>query len=336
MASEAGLSVLDAMRRGASRASAEKLPARALAVLPTQGDVAALAGADTNGTYALAIVAGATHPVPAPIQMAVLSVEYGGTYLLDEGGARREVRVTVVRCNSTDQEIRELFGSFAESLLSALQPVPTENDIAAELERWLGLFWRLQAPPRADLIGLIGELTLLRAAPSRGPWVQGWHADPTSTIDFVVANPHIEVEVKATQSPTRRHTMSGDQAFGAGNRFFASVQVDLRESGGTLGDSAREIADQLAPEDVQRFWHLLASECGSAYAELMSQRFVWQTSSDSLRFFGRDEIPRPKIVQPLPIGVSDLNFTSDFANSPSISAEVFFEISGRGAVPTAR
>jgi hypothetical protein len=267
--------------------------------------------------------------------MAVLSVEFGAIYVLDEGGSAREVRVTVLRCNSTAEEIRELFGSFCESVLAALPSTPTERDVAAELEKWLGLFWRLQAPPRSDVVGLIGELAFLRAAPRPGPWVQGWHEDPTSTIDFVVTNPQVEVEVKATQSPGRRHTISGDQAFGAGHSYFGSVQVDLRDSGGTIGDFAREIADRLAPEEVQRFWYLVASECGSAYDGMMSERFVWQTSRESLRFFRRDEIPRPEITHPLPMGVSGLRFTSDFTNSPSISAEAFFEINGESAVASA-
>lgn len=332
MVGHVGITVLEAMRRGAARASSEHLPARTLAVQPTHVGIDVLAGADADGTFALAIVASATQPAPAPIRMAVLSVEFGATYVLDEGSARREVRVTVFRCNSTDEEIRELFGSFCESVLAALPSVPTERDVAAELDRWLGLFWRLQTPPRTDIVGLIGELTFLRAAPSRGPWIQGWHGDPTSTIDFVVTNPHVEVEVKATQSPTRRHTVSGDQAFGVGNRYFASVQVDLRDSGGTIGDFAREIADQLAPEEVQRFWHLVASECGSAYADIMSERFVWQTSCNSLRFFRRDDVPRPKMTHPLPIGVSGLIFTSDFTNAPSISVDEFFAVNGESDV----
>ncbi|MGW8564759.1 PD-(D/E)XK motif protein [Isoptericola sp. NPDC055881] len=327
MTGHVGTSVLDALRRGASRASSENLPSRTLAVLPTHSAVDALAGADADGVYTLAIVARATQPTPAPIRMAVLSVEYGAIYLLDEGDVGREVRVTVLRCNSMDHEIRELFGSFCESVLAVLPASPTEKDVAVELNRWLGLFWRLQAPPRTDVVGLIGELTFLRVAPKRSPWIHGWHGDPSSTIDFVLTKPHVEVEVKATQSATRKHTISYGQAFGAGNRFFASVIVDLRDSGGTIADFAREIADRLAPENVQRLWHLVASGCGSAYAGMMSERFVWKTSIDSLRFYRQEEIPRPELTHPLPIGVSGLRFTSDFTNSPSISVDEFFEIS---------
>jgi hypothetical protein len=212
--------------------------------------------------------------------------------------------------------------------MAALPATPSENDIAFELDKWLGLFWRLKSPPQTDVVGLIGELTVLRVAACSEAWLRGWHGDPNSTIDFILTEPHVEVEVKTTRSAARRHVISGDQAFGAGNRFFASVQVDLRESGRSIGDFAREIADGLAPEDVQRLWNLISAECGSAYSEMMSERFIWQVSIDSLCFFRRDDVPRPQLTYPFPPGVSGLRFTSDFTNSPSIPADAFFAYCG--------
>lgn len=73
-----------------------------------------------------------------------------------------------------------------------------------------------------------------------------------------------------------------------------------------------------------QFWHLVAAECGSAYADIMGERFVWETSLNSLRFFRRDDVPRPILTLPLPVGVSGLKLTSDFTNAPSISAVEFF------------
>ena len=324
--------VLDAMHRGAVRAQDEQLPARTLAVSQLDAVGVLHAGADSDGCYTLAIIATADLVTPAPIRMAALSVEFGARYLLDPHDARDEVRVTLLRCNSGDPEIRELFGSFAEALLTALPGDPREGDIAVELDKWVGLFWRLQAPPKTDVVGLIGELTLLRVAPSPGEWVRAWHRDPASTIDFVIVDPSVEVEVKATQSASRSHTLSDHQAFGEGTRYFASVHVDLRDSGGTIGDFVREIVDDLdRVDDLQRFWNLLAAECGSAYGALMAERFVWRRSTGSIAFFRRDEIPRPEVGYPLPAAVTGLRFTSDFSNSPSLSADEFFETLDRTA-----
>ncbi|HET7385095.1 MAG TPA: PD-(D/E)XK motif protein [Nocardioidaceae bacterium] len=330
---ETAHAVLVAMRDGAARASYDELPARTLAVAPVGARGVAYAGADSDGFYTLAIAAVPHGVTPPPIEMAALSVDFGVRYLLDQQGVRDDVRVTILRCNSVDAEVRELFGSFSGALLDALPDVPRETDIAAEMDKWLGLFWRLQAPARTDVVGLIGELTMLRVAPNPSAWVRAWHRDPASTVDFVVADPAVEVEVKATQSATRTHTLSGDQAFGIGNRYFASVHVDLRDSGDTIGNFVREVADDLdVPDDRRRFWNILAGECGSAFTQLMAERFVWQRSTGSIAFFRRDEVPRPDLTYPLPPSVTGLRFRSDFSSSPWMSAGEFFESLGDIAV----
>lgn len=257
--------------------------------------------------------------------MAALSVEFGARYVLDHLGVRDDIRVTVLRCNSVDPGISDLFGFFAETLLESLPSDPRESDIAAELDKWLGLFWRLQAPARTDVVGLIGELCLLRVAPSAGDWVRAWHGSPESSVDFVLSEPAVEVEVKATQSASRTHTLSADQAFGEGNRYFASVQVDLRDSGETIGTFVRQLADDLAlPDDRQRFWTILAGECGADFAQMMEERFVWHLSVSSIRFFTREDVPMPELAYPLPAGITALRFNSDFSNAQSLGPADFF------------
>jgi Putative PD-(D/E)XK family member, (DUF4420) len=266
-----------------------------------------------------------SRPVPSPIRMAVLSVEYGATYVLDDSGTRRELRTSVVRCHSDDQEIRELFASFCSSTLAALPAGPAEADLAAEIDKWLGLFWRLQSPTRIEVVGLIGELTVLMEAPDPGRWVRAWHSEPTSTIDFAFSGPRREIEVKATRSATRVHHLSADQAYGGTERYIASILVDLRESGDTIGEVAKHVADRLlSVDDIRRFWELLASECGEAFADFMQERCNWDVSRDSLAFFRVEDVPQPEVTYPLPVGVLGMTFISDFSGAPSIAPRDFF------------
>lgn len=318
----------DAMATGTERALAENLPDHTLAVaaLPTDaGGALVYAGGTTGGEYVAAIVVRRGTPTPVPVRMAALSAEFGVEYRLDDGVRLQTLRVSVLRCKTVDPEVRTLFASFVNELLVALPIDPTETDVADELARWLGLFWRLQAPSRTDIVGLIGELTLLGATPRPAAWVRGWHSVPTSSIDFVLTEPPVEVEVKATQSATRSHTVSAGQAFSSGNRYFASVQVELRDSGTTIGDVARGIADSLeASEDRARFWAILAAECGASFGDFMAERFVADVSDRSLEFFRREDIPRPELGYPLPPGVSGLTFRSDFSTSPAQDPDAFF------------
>jgi hypothetical protein len=317
----------DAMQAGAERAAAENLPDQTLAVsaVAHSGGAQVFAGASAGGEYVLAIVAHPGASAPVPVHMAALSAEFGVQYVLDEGATQQALRVSVLQCRSLDAEVRTLFASFAFELLSALPRDPREADVADELGTWLGLFWRLQAPSRTDVVGLVGELILIRTAPRPEEWVRAWHSVPTSTLDFMLTDPSIEVEVKATQSATRSHTISADQAFSLGNRYFASLHVELRDTGTTIGDLAREIADGLGTAaDREKFWRILAAECGASFGDFMTERFIAERSRESLEFFKRDDIPRPELGYPLPAGVSGLTFRSDFSSSPSQGRDDFF------------
>lgn len=318
----------DAMAAGSERALTEDLPDQTLAVSAVatdSGRVLAYAGGTAGGEAVVAIVARTGASTPVPVRMAALSAEFGVRYRLDDGAGQQTLRVSVLRCRAVDPEVRTLFASFVHELLLALPTDPAETDVADELARWLGLFWRLQAPARTDVVGLVGELTVIGAAQRPDLWVRGWHSVPTSTIDFVLTEPPVEVEVKATRSSTRSHTISADQAFSLGSRYFASVQVELRDSGSTIGDFARGIADALgASEDRERFWAILAAECGASFGEFMAERFVVDVSDRSLAFFRREDIPRPELGYPLPPGVSGMTFRSDFSASPSRAPDDFF------------
>lgn len=318
----------DAMAAGTERALASSLPEQTLAVSPVNasaGEVRAYAGGAAGGEYVLAIVARAGASTPVPVRMAALGAEFGVEYRLDEGATQQTLRVSVLRCRTVDPEVRTLFASLAHELLLALSNDSAETDIADELAGWLDLFWRLQAPSRTDVVGLVGELTLIRAVPRPEEWVRAWHGVPSSTVDFILTKPAVEVEVKATQSATRSHTISADQAFGPGHRYFASVHVELRDTGTTIGDLARCIADALGNvEDREKFWRILAAECGASFGEFMAERFVADVSDRSLEFFRREDIPRPELGYPLPPGVSGMAFRSDFSTSPSQGPDDFF------------
>lgn len=317
------------MRTAEQRALQAEFPERTLAVEGVSTTLVAFAGADATGSWVLALATVPSSPPPSHVRMAALAVEYGAGYILDQRGERSEIRTSVLRCNSEDLDIRGLFATFCASLIAALPDNPSEWDVSSEVDKWLGLFWRLQAPARTDVVGLVGELTMIMAAPEPASWVRAWHGDPTSTVDFVFSDPRLEIEVKATQSPHRVHHLSADQAYASTDRYVASIQVDLRASGIALRDVVSTIEARLQrADDVSRFRDILASECGAQYPEFMRERFVPEVSIASLEFFRLDDIPRPDVKLPLPAGVRSMSFTSDFTGAPSMGPAAFFDRPG--------
>lgn len=302
---------------------ARSLATRALAVEPMDDAGIFMAAVDGDGLWALAIKSPlSVRRVPA-VRLATLNVEYGVKCQLDFDGQVRSVRISLVQCRTGDPEIRDLFSTFVEALLSELPGDPTEQMVADVVERWVSLFWRLQGAPRTNVIGLIGELVVLEAGINTRVWAAAWHNSPTDAIDFGFANPHLEVEVKATTGRERVHTLTVHQSNSSDvERYFASLMVELRDTGATVGDLARGISDQLpASDERRRFWGKIADVCGQQIGEYLSTRFVRETSMNSLAFYAAGAVPTPVVALPLPQGVGDLRFRSDFSSASPVDAK---------------
>lgn len=317
--------VLSAFERAAERAANAQLLGEALAVEPISPDGAIMAAVDARGTWALAIKSPPSVGHTPAVHLATLSVEYGVRCELDVDGAIESVRASVVRCRTEDESVRTLFATFSTALVDELPADPPELAVAAAIERWVSLFWRLQSPSRTDLTGMIGELMVLELAHDTSTWVSAWHDSPMDNIDFGLAGPRLEVEVKATSGRERVHTLSIHQsnASPGAERYFASLFVELRDTGARVGDLAQGIADRLPEEGTRRrFWKVAADSCGAEFHGYMTARFARETSVESLRFFSAASVPKPVVELPLPVGVSDLKFRSDFSSASPVDSDL--------------
>lgn len=296
----------------------EAAPApRSLVVEPLTPSASVFAGIDEGGAWALVITARRSgRPVPA-LRLNLLTADYGTTYQLHHDAEVVAVRACVIRCTSADPTVRVLFTTFCGALLDQLPDNASDADIESQVRSWVALFWRLQAPARTTIVGLIGELTLLDSVARVGDWIHGWHSDPTDNLDFAFSTPPLSVEVKATSSQQRVHELSMHQALPivGDQHYFASVIVELREAGVRVGDVVDEIAAELAnTRDSELFWRSLTSVCGSSLGEFFEVRYMRDIASSSLRLYPAGSIPQPVVQFPLPAGVSALRFRSDFSS----------------------
>ncbi|MBV9096488.1 MAG: PD-(D/E)XK motif protein [Frankiaceae bacterium] len=308
----------------AERRAVAGVGAGALAVEPLDAEGLFMAAADREGMWALVIKALPTVGRVPAIRLATLSADYGVKCRLDRAGTAESVRVSLVRCQTADDAVRSLFATFATAVINELGPDPTDQAVAGTISRWVSLFWRLQSPPRTDVIGLIGELAVLDTAANTEAWAAAWHTSHFDAIDFGFTDPRLEIEVKATSGRERIHTLSLHQAVQSNSeRYLASLFVELRDTGVEVGELARGIASRLdADESRRRFWAKIADACGQQLGDYLATRFIRQTSTDSLRFFRVDDVPVPIVQWPLPAGVSGLKFRSDFSSAPAVEPDL--------------
>lgn len=303
-----------------------KLAPRSLVVESLDHANRLFAAVDSDGAWALVVVAQkSSKPIPA-LKLSSLSVDYGVSYQLHKSDAVDQLRVSALRCLTVDPAIRNLFATFCVALLGALPGDPSDADLEREVDKWVALFWRLQAPARTTVIGLIGEVTILDNVEHLGDWVRAWHTSATDNLDFAFSTPSLSVEVKATSGQQRVHELSLHQAIPPITHlhYFASVIVELREAGVRLGDVVDKLTEELTGTfESQLFWQALVEVCGSSLGEFLDARYMRDVARETLRFYEGEAVPKPIVQLPLPAGVSGLRFRSDFSSlEPIDSTEI--------------
>lgn len=314
--------------RALARLGAQGVVGRGLVVEAIQSHDRAFAGVNSEGAQVLAIETELSSKRVVPVVLHNLVVEYGVSYTLQEAVSSRRLRVSVLRCTADDPEVRGLFATFCQAVLDSLPPRPSELALQEQIEGWVELFWNLQLPIRTSLVGLIGEITLLDSVARPDAWIRAWHASPNDNIDYSFSHPLRGVEVKATTGTERVHEISIHQTTPLADevRLFASVLVELRDSGTPLGEVLDQIEGRVrGPSELALFRRVLLETCGSSYPEYRRARYMRELSLASLAFFEVSSVPQPKVALPLPAGVSNLRFRSDFSSTKPLDRRLVLE-----------
>lgn len=272
-------------------------------------------GCSSDGELALIVATTKSSTPPAALRLVSLAADFGVVARLAMNNVSNEVRVSILRCEAHEENLRLLFASVCSTYLELLTAAPTEAEFSSYIARWLTLFWQLSQKASSDISGLAGELSLILASTERVRWVEAWHSDPNALYDFSFPGTNRSVEVKSTRGHGRNHVVSLDQATGTQSStcVFASVQLSFDESGDTIGDMVREILDSLEQEPSRlKLWSVVVRTCGSSLDEMLSTRLNTEVALKSIAFYAASDIPKPVIMSPLPDGVSGVTFRSDF------------------------
>lgn len=264
--------------------------------------------AEGESTLVVASVGGS--PI-APLRLAGLYADYGVDCTLIEPGQSTSLRATVIRNPRAASASADLFAALCASLIHVLPPNPTDEDVATEISRWSRLFWRLAQPATPELLGLAGELVVIAESNDIERWVSAWHRSPNDRFDFFFHRRDIAVEVKATSRDRRLHEISLSQiaTVGEDGRFFVSLRI---VQGATpLGELVRTISERLSDSAVIAFWDVLTQTCGAGLDEALKFSVDHSIARSTLRYYYASTVPRPEVSMPLPVGVTNVRFTSD-------------------------
>lgn len=325
--------LLTAFERVEQKSQEAPLPDNALFVESLSKSQNWFAAVDSEGSWALVAGSHKSSGRSPALRLSSLQADYGAIYQLHQDGESEALRASVIRCKSPETEVRRLFATFCIAVIEALPEEPKDSDVEEQVSKWASLFWRLREPARTTAIGLIGELTLLDKVAQTSDWVRAWHTDPTDNLDFAFNEPPFSVEVKATSGQQRLHEVSIHQALPIVNdrHYFASVIVEMRDTGERVGDVVDRIAERLHETSTAiQFWKALADVCGASLPQYLDMRYMSATARQSLQFYDSETVPRPEIALPLPAGVSKVRFQSDFSSVEPVDPRPILSFASAG------
>lgn len=276
------------------------------------------AGRDGRGSAAVLVkTEGAGRVVP--LRLAGIEARFNVPCVVSELGTEPKTEtLSVVVCSSRDFAVENTFATVMESLLALMGGAPSATDLASAVDQIVNLFQKLLRPAQRSLIGLVGELVVIRAARSSAAAVAAWRTDTEERFDFVSGN--LRLDAKASASGSTTHSVSFEQTNppeGTG-ALFAVAHVDHAAGGASLRDLIAIVENRLegSHRNVAKLWDVVGTTLGETLPSALDWRFDIKAAESSLTFYDASTVP--SLRSPLPPGVSAVRFSSDFQQASAI------------------
>jgi len=275
-------------------------------------------GRESSGCAALLIrTTGSSTRVP--LLLAGIEARFSVACRIEERDRDARIEnVTVVICRLQDPATERYFVSTMEFLSSALDPLPTVAGVAEMVGRLVDLFQRLARPARRPLIGLAGELLVIRGASDAAAAIRAWRVDQDERYDFIVGD--LRLDAKATASDRRSHEVSFEQANPPSGTTGVLASFIVQPSGGgfSLADLLSDIEARIQAHDlILKLRTVVADTLGRDTQLALAWAFDLARATASARVY--DVAAIPAVRPPLPAGVSGVRFTVDLAGCRQLS-----------------
>jgi hypothetical protein len=259
-----------------------------------------------------------------PLKLAGIEVMFATPYEIAEPGETSVSQtLTAIICTNIDEEVTAYFANVLESLLPFMGDNPSTRQVEEAVRQLIDLFQKLRNPARRSIVGLLGELLVIKAARDTVAAVSAWRSDPNNRFDFALGK--MRLDVKASSNRQRVHDISFEQANPPMKAvgLIASIWIEAQGGGESLSELLTSIEARLQgkPNEIARLRTVVADTLGGSLPQAMGWRFDSDVAQSSLRYFEATVVPA--IRPPLPKGVSSARFISDLSGCPPIELALF-------------
>ena len=264
---------------------------------------------------------------PPPIKLENLDVQFHVPCKIERAGEPTDsTTCSVMRLNSIDPAIRDVFFSVCDSIVAMLGNRPQEIELSKAMRRLAAIFRKMLAPPTRTLSGLFGELSLIYRALLPHELIRDWREGDEDPYDF--SSNDLKVEVKSTSTRRRVHEFAFEQCNppSGASGLVASVFVERAGRGTTIWELQVLIEARITgrPDAILKLREVVAQTLGTSLRQADHIFFDLTLATGSIAFFDLKEIPA--LRDELPPNVSQVRFTSDLSAAQEVRIEALSNI----------
>lgn len=227
------------------------------------------------------------------------------TTWLEGGMALPKSAVLRCRFDRDDEHLVRLVAGLLISLVDLQTRFEDAGEAIWSLRRLFGEGFRAE-PDRSAVLGLLGEMLVIKASPDPASAVEGWHVDADDRYDFSVDAARLEV--KSSTAVVREHSFNSRQLppLHGLEVWVASVQLAEVSVGACVASLFAELTTQLPLRLSRKLSSVIVETVQMPPAAVTSPKVDVQTSIASIRLFPAASVPTPIAVP----GCIDIRWTA--------------------------
>lgn len=236
---------------------------------------------------------------------------------VDDGHSVRGT-YTIVQLEENDPDLVRPFLLLLEEAFCREDAPRTNRGISERILELADLFRQVDNSPK-DIVGLWGELQVIRAAASPESAARCWCEQQNAKYDFVCDG--FAVEVKATLKSSREHRFSLEQLRPSGDLavFIASVQLVQAQAGTAVSELIDAVLAEIGDSNLRKAFlgSCLVKGGGDIYKS--NARYQLLARDVGIAYFAAGDIPVPIVDSTAPI--SNVKFDVRLDALPQQSGE---------------
>ena len=261
---------------------------------------------DTQGYPSLLVTTRLTDD-RSDIELRSISVQFSrACEITTEEGENVAGTFTIVRLEENDTDLVRLFLRLLEEAFDGNNTQLTNRLIGERILEIAEIFRQIEISVK-NVLGLWGELRLIKTATSRENAVRCWCQGRTAKYDFVCAG--FAVEVKATLKPNRQHCFALEQLRPLDDSlkvFIASAQLVQSPGGKAVFELIDEIVTEIADRELRKNFLNACVLKGGTDIYKSNARYQFLSGDSAIAYYAAKDIPVP-LVEPNGV-ISNLRF----------------------------